>query len=186
MKKQLDNVMLDFETLGVGPRAPIAQIGAVYFDNNFVTIDTRTLDVNIKLYDSSTCPVKVEPSYSTIDFWLKQPKETIEDVFEDSGETDNDLFKIFNLLNIFLKDVDYIYCHTSFDQVLLTYYLQQLGIKPNFKYTQFMDIRTIYRLCDFDYKNHPREINNTYHTALGDCIHQISCLKAAMTKLKGK
>jgi len=67
-------IMLDLETMGVQPTAPIVSIGAVYFENG-VVVDFfyRTIDI------TKTIGV-IEPQ--TIKWWLQQDKEAQVDIIK--------------------------------------------------------------------------------------------------------
>jgi len=66
------HIMIDLETMGTRPDAPIIAIGAVSFD-----VDTdwvwRTFYVNIDLQSAVSAGAKIDPS--TVMWWMKQSDE---------------------------------------------------------------------------------------------------------------
>lgn len=68
----MNHLMVDLETMGNGPYAPVISIGAVFFDPN--TGETgEEFSVNISL--ESSMRYRARPDASTILWWLEQSEE---------------------------------------------------------------------------------------------------------------
>jgi hypothetical protein len=68
----MNHLMVDLETMGNGPYAPVISIGAVFFDPN--TGETgEEFSVNISL--ESSMRYRARPDASTILWWMEQSEE---------------------------------------------------------------------------------------------------------------
>lgn len=174
----MKDVMLDFEAFGFRKSAIVCQIGACYFDRDTgevgdklsINVDARTAEVAGGQFDADT-----------VYWWLSQSPEAIKSIT--SGEL-IDVTTAFITLNNFLKDAKTIWSHATFDFVILTETLNNLKIKPKFKYKVARDIRTLVELSGITIKKIPRE--GIHHNAIDDCIYQVKYCVEAMKQIKGK
>jgi hypothetical protein len=158
--------MIDFETLGNGKNACIAQVGACYFGGGGSSPHGPLLEIN---FDAENC-VKhgAELDANTVYWWLEQSDEARKSILEDPRSPE---YEGLISLNEFLKGADEIWSHATFDFVILMEALKRRGIKPSFGYRVARDIRTLNALCpSFDRDSIKRE--GTHHRALHDAMYQ--------------
>ena len=157
-------IMVDIETLSTDMNATIVQLAAVKFN----------LDKGI--HDSFMVNILPEPkkynthvSKSTLEWWMKQPKEVRMSWQKDQVELPEALTKFNAWLDKFPKS--WMYCNgLSFDFPVIRWAYSQTGLKQNWDYWKEVDSRTINSL--FDYRLPP---GNT-HNALDDVTHQANHL----------
>ncbi len=168
----MTEVMLDFETFGNGKRACIVQIGACYFnrvtgqigDTYKKNVDARDAVKNGGVIDADT-----------IYWWLGQSPQAIQSITSDPKIG---IVAAMGGLNEFLKDAKCIWSHATFDFVILSETLRQLGIKPNFRYQSARDIRTLIDITGTKIEKSERE--GTHHDALDDCKFQVKYVVQAL------
>lgn len=170
--------MIDFETLGHrNGLALVCQIGACYFDRETGEIGST--------YECNIDPVAAEKKgfrldANTVIWWLQQDPKAIASILRPGIHP----FEAFSKFNEFLKDVKYIWCHATFDFVILQESLRHLGIKPTFGFRDGRDIRT---LMDIAQKGDatPQAIQRgTPHVAIDDAIFQAQYVTAALKRVK--
>lgn len=173
----MNDVMIDFETLGNGDNKCICQVGAVYFDR--VTGETGAeFKMNIDAASHVASGAKIDAS--TVYWWLQQSDEARASILELPRY---DVHRAMSDLNAFLANASRIWSHATFDFVTLTDTLKQLGIKPTFKYNQGLDLRTLTQLAGVTVADFSRE--GTHHDGLADAKHQVKYAVAAMNAIKG-
>lgn len=173
---QLNNVMVDIETLGRKPGCIILSVGAVFF--NPLTGETgSTFYENICPNDSLSRGFRTDPD--TVAWWKEQSDEAKNALIvnRQSLHTVMTLFSAWFGLNGGEK----FWCQgASFDPPILQEALERTGVPTPWKFWNVRDTRTVYDLFQFDYKKFPRE--GVYHNALADAIHQVKCLKGALNR----
>lgn len=174
----MNDIMIDFETLGNGKNACVVQVGACYFHPATGEIG-RTLSLNIDA--ESAMHSGAEMDASTVYWWLAQSKEAQESI------TKGPLLNItdaMNTLNDFLEGARGIWSHATFDFVILTETLKRLNIKPKFGYRFARDLRTLTTLAGVKTDKFVRE--GIHHNGLDDAKFQVKYTVAALNKLVGK
>lgn len=174
----MKDVMIDFETFGTSSDACIIQVGAVFFDKDTgflgkeykATVDAESAVQSGAIIDSST-----------IYWWLQQSEEARKSILNPDKR---DIGEVMFELNEFLAPATRIWSHATFDFVILTTTLKRLGIKPRFRYTSGMDLRTLNFLAAPQILNLTRD--GVHHDALDDCKFQVKYAVAAMNKIRGK
>ncbi len=176
MEKQLNDVMLDIETVGQSSKAAIISIGAVLFDP--ITGETgaefyQAINLNSSAYYG-------EMDAPTIRWWMKQSKEAQAVFNEDNLVTLKVALEAFDawlrdntskdpkygnsLANVWGNGVD-------FDNVILSNAYKAVGMRQPWSFTNQSDVRTIVelgkKLLNIDPKN-TLERNGTAHNALDD------------------
>lgn len=164
----MKDVMIDLETLSTKEDAAIVQIGACYFDRHLGASKSINDKFMVNIDFSTLNDSHIDPK--TVLFWLQQPKEAQNSITQDQLKVS--LKDGLEHLNTFIGKADYIWCHTTFDFKILQFHLNRLNISPNFRFSSARDLRTLVDLAKYNYKNHPFE--GTKHTALDDCLWQIS------------
>lgn len=167
----MNTVMLDFETLGNGKYAAIAQIGACYFDRITGEIG-KTFRTNVDAGSSTDCGGEIDAP--TVYWWMEQSDEARKSLLEEPRVS---LQNALSELNNFLESGTTIWSHATFDFVILTESLKRLKIDPKFSYRAARDIRTLMDLAKLDSKKFDRD--GVHHDALADCLHQVKyCVEA--------
>ena len=170
----MKDVMIDFETLATTEKALVIQVAAAYFDRHTGNVGkTFKINIDVSSYKDSGLNADIDPNI--VLWWLNQSKAAQVSVIEDKESdmfTSRSVYNVFNSLNDFLSEANNIWCHTTFDFKILQWYLNELGIVPTFKYYAARDLRTLLDLAEYDHRKH--KFNGTKHTALDDCLFQIS------------
>lgn len=79
----MNHLMIDLETMGSGPYAPIISIGAVFFDPNAGAIGDD-FQVNVSL--ESSMRFRARPDASTILWWMEQGEDARKALTNDTEE----------------------------------------------------------------------------------------------------
>lgn len=171
---KFEHLMIDLETLGTAPNAPVVAIGAVYFDPNTGALGDR-FDGAIDIEDAMRYG---KPSGSTIKWWLGQGDDARKQVIR--GKYTAEL--VFNKFHEFcLKHGNRVKPWgngASFDISILEYAFGRILGKPApWAFWNVRDCRTIKELADgivqFDEK-----LEGTAHVALDDAIFQAKWVSA--------
>lgn len=188
----LTHVMIDLETLGTGPNAAIASIGAVLFDpdagliGELVTeIFYRTIDL-----DNSNRPGNITPS--TVLWWLQQGEEARKELVEGGPRRrlGSALFEFEEWLKS--KGVD-AYKGTfwandpDFDLVILANAYRRYNLKAPWSFRRARSMRTMLMLNNKfdligDYTDRGPE--PVHHDSLDDAIYQAKGVIEIMQALK--
>lgn len=177
----MKQIMLDLETLGISENAVVVQVGVVKFERHINEIDeSDKLLINVQLADYQNYP-EFKMDITTVQFWLKQNKEAQKRVFETDESTQKTVKTTFEMMRDFIGSIDNIWCHPSFDGKIVDFYLRALKL-TKIDYWKYRDLRTLVDITKYDYKKHP--YNGVKHSALDDCMHQISYANECFNKLK--
>ncbi len=171
----MKDVMIDIETLGAGGDNLICQIGACYFDRKTGEIG-KTFKVNVDAIDAVQEGFQLDAD--TVYWWLAQSEEARKSILEQPRVSIR--VAIYNL-DEFLKDAKFIWSHATFDFVTIMQTYKKLNMKPSFRYSAGLDIRTLIELTKVSISDVPRE--GTHHDGLADSIHQVKYCMLAFDKL---
>lgn len=181
----MNHVMIDIETMGTNPNAPIASIGAVFFN-------PKTGELGEQFY----CRVDFEndmlngavPDGGTIKWWLRQSSEARAELICDDADA-TIIFRAVSDLSDWLTDnADNLKSlkvwanSPSFDLVIMKSKFERLGFDIPWKYWNEQDVRTIKevgRALGVD----ARPFTGTQHNALHDAINQAALVAAVMSRL---
>lgn len=158
--------MVDLETLGSNPSSPVIQIGLVFFTIDGIDLKAQcTIDFNDALKYG-------EADGSTIKWWLSQPKEAQEKLFENT-KTMAETIEIFNRL-IKGQNANYYWAHATFDFPILISMFRNYG---------GLDMRTLeYLAGDIEWEKR----TGIHHCAVDDASYQaIHAIKMLKTLNKG-
>lgn len=173
----MNNVMIDFETLGKGPNKAVCQVAAVYFNP---TTGEMGKEFKATIDAESHELIGGQLDADTVYWWLSQSDAARKSILDNKVSVHTAMTD----LNIFLSEAEHIWSHATFDFVTLNHVLSQLRLKPTFSYRSARDIRTLMYLAGINAKSFPR--SGTVHDALEDCKHQINYCVAALCVLKTK
>ena len=181
------HLMVDLETMGSGPDAPIVSIGAVYFDPSTGNTGAEFYQV-VSLESSMSFGMK--PDASTIQWWLKQSSEARSAILVDEAMG---LRETLELLADFIAENAANGSHTvqlwgngcSFDNVILrrAYALTETPFAVPFWNDR--DVRTMVELGKSVGIN-PRfdtPFEGDMHNALSDARHQVKYVSAIWQRL---
>lgn len=181
------HLMVDLETMGSGPDAPIVSIGAVYFDPSTGNTGAEFYQV-VSLESSMSFGMK--PDASTIQWWLKQSSEARSAILVDEAMG---LRETLELLADFIAENAANGSHTvqlwgngcSFDNVILrrAYALTETPFAVPFWNDR--DVRTMVELGKSVDINPRFDIpfEGDMHNALSDARHQVKYVSAIWQRL---
>jgi hypothetical protein len=159
------HVMIDNETMGIGPTAAVIQIGAVVFDVKNKVIREARFERTISL--GSALAIGCTVDQSTIDWWKKQ-SDTAQRAVTDNPESISTVINEFVAWFKNLGKIEGVWSHgASFDIPQLEFIMRSLNLACPWRYFNVRDTRTIHWLAGL-----PKPTRKTAHTALADAIAQ--------------
>ncbi|ENB2964038.1 TPA: 3'-5' exoribonuclease domain-containing protein [Escherichia coli] len=175
------HLMIDLETMGKNPDAPIASIGAVFFDPQ--TGEQRP--EFSKIIDMGTCGGTVD--ISTIEWWLQRSGEARAAILADRIPLDDALLQLREFIDENSGEffVQVWGNGANFDNVILRRSYERQEIPCPWRYTNDRDVRTMVALglvMDFDARN-VTTFEGERHNALHDARYQAKYVSAIWQKL---
>lgn len=176
-----DHLMIDLETMGKNPDAPIISIGAIFFD-------PQTGDMGpefSKTIDLETTGGVIDRD--TIKWWLKQSREAQSAILTDEIPLDDALLQLREFID---ENSGEFFVRVwgngaNFDNVILRRSYERQGIPCPWRYCNDRDVRTIVELgkvMDFDART-AIPFEGVPHNALDDARHQAKQVLAIWQKL---
>lgn len=180
----MNHLMIDLETMGNGPYAPVISIGAVLFEPKTGEIGAD-FSVNVSL--ESSMQYRARPDASTILWWMKQSEEARESLTAEAYGLPEAIAKLFDFVsqNANVKYVQVWGNGASFDCVILRNSYALVGQDAPWSWWNDRDVRTVVEMgkaIGFDPKRH-MPFEGTRHNALSDAIHQAKYVSAIWQKL---
>ncbi len=175
------DVMIDIETLGTTPDAPILTIGAMLFDRRRPPPEVDVTKSEC-FYKRIELEKHVTVEASTMLWWMQQDANSKYEAFDAP-----DRIPLRDALEQFVRwckfnKVKYVWSHgASFDCVIMTWHMLNNGIQVPWSYWNIRDTRTLYELADIRITDLP---NTHKHHALYDCHRQIVGVNMSYAKLK--
>jgi len=166
------DIMLDIETMGRQAGCVIRSIGAQAFDRSFEMGDSFYCNITQK----SCLDLGLLLDPETVEWWSKQSVEATQQLMVDAIP----IHEALAAFNTFFRKGNYerVWAQGShFDLPIVEHPMVLLGMKTPWKFWNVRDTRTVYDVLKFDPKSVLLE--GTYHNALDDARHQITCLKSA-------
>ncbi|WP_392989730.1 3'-5' exonuclease [Serratia ureilytica] len=173
----MNHLMIDLETLGTGVDAPIAAIGAVFFEPSTGCTGARFYT---RVDFVSDMDQGAKPDGNTIKWWLKQSSEArAELVAEDAPLAWEALTKLHAFIeeNAFPNNLKLLQVWgngASFDCVLLRAAFGRADLEIPWQWWNDRDVRTVVemgRALGFDPKR-GNSFKGERHNALDDAVHQ--------------
>ncbi|GDV14861.1 exodeoxyribonuclease VIII [Escherichia coli] len=176
-----DHLMIDLETMGKNPDAPIISIGAIFFD-------PQTGDMGpefSKTIDLETAGGVIDRD--TIKWWLKQSREAQSAIMTDEIPLDDALLQLREFID---ENSDEFFVQVwgngaNFDNTILRRSYERQGIPCPWRYCNDRDVRTIVELgkaIDFDART-AIPFEGERHNALDDARYQAKYVSAIWQKL---
>ncbi|MCD4062036.1 3'-5' exoribonuclease [Escherichia coli] len=175
------HLMIDLETMGKNPDAPIASIGAVFFDPQTGEQGPEFS----KTIDMGTCGGTVD--ISTIEWWLQRSGEARAAILADRIPLDDTLLQLREFIDENSGEffVQVWGNGANFDNVILRRSYERQEIPCPWRYTNDRDVRTMVALglvMDFDARN-VTTFEGERHNALHDARYQAKYVSAIWQKL---
>ncbi|CAD5595796.1 Exodeoxyribonuclease VIII from bacteriophage origin [Escherichia coli] len=175
------HLMIDLETMGKNPDAPIISIGAIFFD-------PQTGDMGpefSKTIDLDTAGGVIDRD--VIKWWLKQSREAQSAIMTDEIPLDDALLQLREFIDENSGEffVQVWGNGANFDNVILRRSYERLGIPCPWRYCNDRDVRTIVELgkaIDFDART-AIPFEGERHNALDDARYQAKYVSAIWQKL---
>ncbi|EES4311774.1 exonuclease [Escherichia coli] len=176
-----DHLMIDLETMGKNPDAPIISIGAIFFD-------PQTGDMGpefSKTIDLETAGGVIDRD--TIKWWLKQSREVQSAIMTDEIPLDDALLQLREFIDENSGEffVQVWGNGANFDNTILRRSYERQGIPCPWRYYNDRDVRTIVELgkaIDFDART-AIPFEGERHNALDDARYQAKYVSAIWQKL---
>ncbi|EFY5144168.1 exonuclease [Shigella boydii] len=176
-----DHLMIDLETMGKNPDAPIISIGAIFFD-------PQTGDMGpefSKTIDLETAGGVIDRD--TIKWWLKQSREAQSAIMTDEIPLDDALLQLREFIDENSGEffVQVWGNGANFDNTILRRSYERQGIPCPWRYYNDRDVRTIVELgkaIDFDTRT-AIPFEGERHNALDDARYQAKYVSAIWQKL---
>ncbi|HBB7637181.1 TPA: 3'-5' exoribonuclease [Escherichia coli] len=176
-----DHLMIDLETMGKNPDAPIISIGAIFFD-------PQTGDMGpefSKTIDLETAGGVIDRD--TIKWWLKQSREAQSAIMTDEIPLDDALLQLREFIDENSGEffVQVWGNGANFDNTILRRSYERQGIPCPWRYCNDRDVRTIVELgkaVDFDART-AIPFEGERHNALDDARYQAKYVSAIWQKL---
>lgn len=180
----MNHLMVDLETMGNKPNAPIISIGAAFFEPSSGEIGSQ-FSCSISL--DSSMSVGAHPDASTIMWWMKQSEAARESVAIPDSDLPSALlgFSDFVTSNSKTKFVQIWGNGATFDCVILRNSFSLCGLPTPWEWWNDRDVRTIVelgRVIGFDPKK-DMPFDGIRHNALADAIHQAKYVSSIWQKL---
>ncbi|EOV4607702.1 3'-5' exoribonuclease [Escherichia coli] len=176
-----DHLMIDLETMGKNPDAPIISIGAIFFN-------PQTGDMGpefSKTIDLETAGGVIDRD--TIKWWLKQSREAQSAIMTDEIPLDDALLQLREFIDENSGEffVQVWGNGANFDNTILRRSYERQGIPCPWRYYNDRDVRTIVELgkaIDFDART-AIPFEGERHNALDDARYQAKYVSAIWQKL---
>lgn len=176
---QLNNVMIDLETLATTADAVIMSLGAVRFSLETNEIDTENaFYVSLSIEDNLQLGRRIDES--TLIWWMQQSVQA-QGVFHEAKHSLHTALPDF--AEWFAPTADALVWSNGadFDLPMLAHIMRQIGVEVPWHYANSRCVRT--------YRNLPGARNvkvnkvGTHHNALDDAVYQASLVQAIHHKL---
>ncbi|CAM3961062.1 3'-5' exonuclease [Serratia silvae] len=180
------NVMIDIETGGTGPQAPILSIAAVPFDLNSGEIGPKfyaVIDLNSEL------ALGAKPDGDTI-YWLLSQSAEVREALTQKPENNAVVLK---RLTSFIKkhsskELDHVQVWgngSTFDNTITRTAYQRCGLLPFWAFWNDCDVRTVVKAGRAIGFNPKKEMpfEGEKHHPVDDAIHQIKYLTAIWKRI---
>lgn len=185
----MNHVMIDIETLGTSTDAPLAAIGAVFFEPSTGCTGARFY---IRVDFANDMLNGAKPDAETIKWWLKQPSEARAELLSDESVSiweAMSAFSDFLAENAIPDDPDQLIVwgnSPSFDcAILRAAFIRADNDATPWKYWNERDVRTLVdlgRVAGIDPK-HTTPFEGSRHHALDDAFHQATYVSEIWQRL---
>lgn len=186
LRHKYTDVMIDIESMGTRPDAPVVSIGVQPFDFQTGHVGTNTLYVNVDLDSSIALGARADGS--TVMWWLSQSETARRALTDTPGRH---VTEALDTVARFLDEntVDrqrriVWACGTDFDPVILREHYSRSSLPTPWAFWNLMDFRTVRKLFGNAVELVAR--SGTHHNALDDARSQVELLLTIRKHLESK
>ncbi|EBJ4220900.1 TPA: 3'-5' exonuclease [Salmonella enterica subsp. enterica serovar Birkenhead] len=181
----MNNIMIDLETMGKKPNAPVVSIGAVFFD-------PQSGGIGPEFYTAVSLESAMEqgavPDGDTIIWWLRQSPEARAAICADAVSVTTALVEFNEFITCHADNLKYLKVWgngANFDNVILRSTFERTNLPCLWNLWNDHDVRTMVtlgRAIGFDPKR-DMPFEGDMHNALADARHQAKYVSAIWQKL---
>ena len=182
--------MTDIESLDVGPRSIVSQIGMVFARAD--DPETVIKEVLVYLPIQPQIALKRTLSAQTLVWWMKQSDEARAEFEANTGD---DFEELPSLLRHVIRQYNQVVgdetCEVwargpQFDVVNIESLMADCALQAPWGYNVVRDLRTLMALAGLRTQDVTRPIELTDHMALMDCKYQLMCYAESMKHLRAR
>ena len=163
------HAMLDIETLGTNPDAPVLSAAVIYFNpHTGETFEYAKFVFDVRQQDR---PI----NFDTMKWWMSQSKEASAHWRE--AQT-YDSLEQFSAFCSRYENVIWWANSPAFDEVIMSHLLRQTGVRVPWNFWAWRDVRTIKSYLF----NRTKPNNKNKHDPLDDCLAQIELVHRFYTE----
>lgn len=177
----MPDVMIDIETMGLRPNAPMISLGAVAFDSRAMTLGERFYE-NVSLASAVAQGAVVDPD--TVMWWMQQSDDARSVLRRGPLHINTVLMKFSEWLeqSTVAQNSRRVWCAgPDFDCVILGEHYRRSYIDVPWRFWNQRDYRTVREL----WPNVPRAERKGLHNALDDALYQVEHLFNIRRALRG-
>lgn len=191
----LQEIMIDIETLGVSKNSCILLIGAIKFSRNkpiptnFSSIKqiTDNLDTFYRKISISSCrKLGMEIEHPTLDWWKEQESEVFNEVFSKNDRIPIDQ-ALKELTDWMTPSIHRFWARgPDFDYGILGNAFEKCELKTPWKFFHTRDVRTVIDICEIEVGDKiigNAELNRFKHNPIVDCYLQILSVQEGYKKI---
>ncbi len=176
----MNNVMLDLETWGTAPGCAIRSVGAVEFDPYG---NSTGAEFYMNVSDESCAIAGFLRDDGTVEWWERQSQEARDALLVDPVG----IYVVVQQFHQWFRTNKGVFLWSqgaNFDEVIWSAIARRLGQAPPWKFYDVRDTRTAYDMARFNARTIRRA--GTYHNALDDAKHQVTCVQMSYAKVHGR
>jgi hypothetical protein len=184
-------VMADIESLDVGPRSIVSQIGMVFAPAS----DPETILKEVLVYLPIQPQIDLNRtlSASTLVWWMKQSDEARKEFEQNTGDDHDELAALLRHVNrqfdqvVDGREYELFARGPQFDITNIESLMADCAVKPTWRYDRIRDLRTVMALAGLRTQDVPRDTTrHPEHMAVADCNYQFQCLTAALRQIRAR
>lgn len=185
-------IMLDLETLDLGPKSCILQIGIIAFPLDDPETEMRRVDQYLPVQPQIALGRTI--SFKTMLWWMEQDEKARARFVDNDGNDMEELTALVRSVHRKLSDliqsvgqanIELWAKGPQLDVVNLEGLFADCGLNTPWSYNSVMDLRTVMRLANVDAADVDKS-GIVPHVAISDCQFQIRCLVEATKKLHSR
>lgn len=185
-------IMLDIESLDLGPRSVILQVGAIAFPLDDPDTEQRRIDQYLPVQPQIALGRTF--SWATMRWWMGQDEKSQSRFVDNDGNDMDELQSLVRSIHTKLSDliasvgrsnVEVWAKGPQFDIVNLETLFVEHGLSTPWPYDSIMDLRTLMRLAGVS-ADSVDSSGIAKHVAVSDCQFQIRCYAEAMRQLRSR
>ena len=183
-------VMLDLESLDLGPKSVVTQVGIIAVPADNPDEEIRRIDQYLPVQPQIQLGRSM--SFSTIFWWMGQEEKARMRFIDNDGDDMEELLalvrsvhrKLTDLINsVGRKNVEIWARGPQFDVVNLETLFSDCGLDTPWNYDSVMDLRTMLKLAGVD-KTDVDMTGIVPHVAIEDCRFQLRCYVEGIKRLR--